>query len=337
MTATADPLVPILHSNALKIAVVFDFIPMHYPTVYLRHFAARSEYAAALDALRLYDEFVCISALARTELLAFLGGPTEGPAAVNAAVAWPRDVLPAGMATPPAHGQGPIVVMTGDEPRKNTFGALAAIGAATAGTDQPRDVVVLGMAGQDDRVHHWSIAAAMRPGEARTVSRLSDRGDARTAGGLEPRRGGLVRRGPLPSCHRGAARGRSRGGGRHPRAPGAHRRWVVPCRSEEPGQPGPGDPQACGPRRHAGAAAAEPEPASARVPRGRRRQAGRGGHPRERRRPSRVVGERGRSQSTDRHRHAVGTAAHGCRRLLHHHDHRACPAVRRDRLRLRRC
>jgi len=30
------------------------------------------------------------------------------------------------------------------------------------------------MAGQDDRVHHWSIAAAMRPGEARTLGRVSD-------------------------------------------------------------------------------------------------------------------------------------------------------------------
>lgn len=37
-----------------------------------------------------------------------------------------------------------------------------------------RDVVVVGMAGQDDRVHHWSIAAAMRPGEVATLGRISD-------------------------------------------------------------------------------------------------------------------------------------------------------------------
>ena len=66
------PLLPLLHSNAHKIAVVFDFIPMHYPTVYLRHYAARAEYAAALDGLRYYDEFVCISEVAREELVAFL-------------------------------------------------------------------------------------------------------------------------------------------------------------------------------------------------------------------------------------------------------------------------
>ncbi len=172
MTASAEPLIPLLHSNAHKIAVVFDFIPLHYPTIYLRHVAGRAEYAAALDALRYFDDFVCISHLAQRELAEFLGRPVSGTGAVPTIVAWPRDVLPPGEATPPSNGMGPIVVMTGDEPRKNTFGALAAIGAATAGED--RDVVVIGMAGQETRVHHWSIAAAMRPGEARTTGRLSD-------------------------------------------------------------------------------------------------------------------------------------------------------------------
>ena len=68
---------------------------------------------------------------------------------------------------------GPIVVMTGDDARKNTFGGLAGVAAATA-DDETRDVVVIGMAGTGDRVHHWSIAAAMRPGEARTAERISD-------------------------------------------------------------------------------------------------------------------------------------------------------------------
>ena len=170
MTASADPLLPLLHSTAHKIAVVFDFIPMHYPTVYLRHAAKRAEYAANLDALRTYDEFVCISHLAERELLEFLDRPErERP---TTSVAWPASIdvsrkVKAGKPT------GPIVVMTGDEPRKNTYGALAAIGAATAG-DDTRDVLVIGMAGQATRVHHWSIHAAMRPGEAVTAERITD-------------------------------------------------------------------------------------------------------------------------------------------------------------------
>jgi hypothetical protein len=136
----------------------------------LANVAARAEYAASLDTLKFYNEYACISHLAKRELEEFLGH------SVSACVAWPREI--SAMVETAGSGvagdsTGAIVVMTGDEPRKNTFGALAAIGAATAGEPE-RNVVVLGMAGQQTRVHHWSIAAAMRPGEARTLSRVSD-------------------------------------------------------------------------------------------------------------------------------------------------------------------
>lgn len=175
MTSSAEPLLALLHSNAHKVAVVFDFIPMHYPTIYLNNLAARAEYAAGLDALRHYDDFICISHLAKQELHAWIGA--DRVAGITSSVAWPRDVLPKAEQASAMAGEsrrGPIVVMTGDEPRKNTYGALAAIGAATAGGQESREVVVLGMAGQQTRVHHWSIAAAFRPGEARTLERISD-------------------------------------------------------------------------------------------------------------------------------------------------------------------
>ena len=173
MTSTAAPLVSLLKSDIHKVAVVFDFIPMHYPTIYLSNVAARAEYAAGLDALRNYNDFICISKLAEDEVRTWLG--KESIAKITTSVAWPKDVFPQGLSTETAGTKtGPIVVMTGDEPRKNTYGALAAIGAATAGQDEERNVVVLGMAGQGTRVHHWSIAAAMRPGEAQTLGRISD-------------------------------------------------------------------------------------------------------------------------------------------------------------------
>lgn len=170
MTGSIDPYLPVLKSSIHKIATIFDFIPLHYPTIYLANVAARAEYAASLDTLKFYNEYACISHLAKRELEEFLGH------SVSACVAWPREI--SAMVETAGSGvagdsTGAIVVMTGDEPRKNTFGALAAIGAATAGEPE-RNVVVLGMAGQQTRVHHWSIAAAMRPGEARTLSRVSD-------------------------------------------------------------------------------------------------------------------------------------------------------------------
>lgn len=169
MTASPEPLIPVLLRDAHKVAIVFDYIPMHLPDVYVPHVAARLEYAAALDALRCYDEFVCISHLVKDETARILDRE------IDATVAWPKQVLPtdAEHQSSTDRSDGPIVLMTGDDARKNTFGGLAGIGAATS-NDETRDVVVLGMAGQGVRVHHWSIAAMMRPGECTTADRIPD-------------------------------------------------------------------------------------------------------------------------------------------------------------------
>jgi len=172
MTHTPDPLLPLLCSDAYSLAIVFDFIPLDFPAVYLRGVAERAEYAASLDALVQFTDFACISHTVRGQLEVFLRA--RGVSNPSAVVAWPREVS-ADIRPANAHGSksGAIVITSGDDPRKNTFGGLAGVAAATV--RQPhRDVIVLGMAGHDDRVHHWSIAAAMRPGEARTLARISD-------------------------------------------------------------------------------------------------------------------------------------------------------------------
>lgn len=171
MTASPEPLIPVLASAAHTTAIVFDYIPMHLPDVYVPHVAARAEYAASLDALRCYDEFLCISHLVKDETARLL----QRDESLDATVAWPRTVLPKDAKPQPVSDRidGPIVLMTGDDARKNTFGGLAGIGAATS-ADAARNVDVLGMAGQGVRVHHWSIAAMMRPGEATTLDRISD-------------------------------------------------------------------------------------------------------------------------------------------------------------------
>ena len=179
MTHDPAPLLPILASGLPSLAVVFDFIPLHYPTIYLKHVADRVEYAARLDALRHYSTFVGISHTALGDMPDALGIPTNDERLATAAVAWPDEIRGTAGQASPGNGartggqRGPIILMTGDEPRKNTFGGLAGIAAATSDEVQ-RDVRVVGMAGQDTRVHHWSIAAAMRPGEAQTLPRLAD-------------------------------------------------------------------------------------------------------------------------------------------------------------------
>ena len=177
MTASCLPLLPLLASGVQSVAIVYDFIPLHHPSVYLRDVASRAEYALAMDSLRLYDEYICISRYVQDEVRSLMADPHRGAPATS--VAWPQGIAERETdsgktkSASSEHREGPIVLMTGDDARKNTFGGLAAIGAATAG-DASRNVVVIGMAGQETRVHHWSIAAAMRPGEAVVPKRMTD-------------------------------------------------------------------------------------------------------------------------------------------------------------------
>jgi glycosyltransferase involved in cell wall biosynthesis len=173
MTHDPTPLLHVLLGSAESLAIVYDFIPMHHPEVYLKFVGERAEYARNLEALRCYREFLCISQTVRNELVEHLGKKVGQ----RSTVAWPLSISQSmkKQIAPKlaASTQGPVVVMTGDDARKNTFGGLAGIAAATS-AHESRDVVVLGMNTGDDRVHHWSIAAAMRPGEALDSPHLTD-------------------------------------------------------------------------------------------------------------------------------------------------------------------
>ena len=172
MTHSPRPLIPFLERDCDSWALVFDFIPVHYPAVYLNNPAARAEYAVRLEALRLYRHFSAISNTVAREMTRVL--PLSDRQAAEVSIVWPDAVDHVDLTSATlGERRGPIVVMTGDEPRKNTFGGLAGVAAATS-NEPTRDVVVLGMAGQGVRVHHWSIGAAMRPGEAVTAERISD-------------------------------------------------------------------------------------------------------------------------------------------------------------------
>ena len=172
MTHTPDPVLPLLLGSTYSLAIVFDFIPLQFPGVYLPGVAERAEYAACLDALACYQDFSCISHTVKEQLDEFLA--LRGRSTASSVVAWPREITKPPRASSAAHERSErILIASGDDPRKNTFGGLAGVAAATV-ADASRDVAVLGMAGHDDRVHHLSIAAAMRPGEARTLGRVDD-------------------------------------------------------------------------------------------------------------------------------------------------------------------
>ncbi len=175
MTHSPDPLVPLATADLYKLAVVFDFIPLHFRDIYLGNVAARAEYAANLDALTHYNDYLAISHVAAAETATLLAARSQIADDTVIRVAWPSELDLSGAATSVVNTHGPIVLMAGDDARKNTFGGLAGIAAATS-HEANRNVVVVGMAGQETRVHHWSIAAAMRPGEADTLGRVGDEG-----------------------------------------------------------------------------------------------------------------------------------------------------------------
>lgn len=172
MTAPLQPILPILQSTAHKIAMIHDFIPLHFPAVYLKYHFTQGEYGAQIDALRRFDAFLTNSHYTRTEAIKYLGIPD--PDNTRFFVAWPENLVDFQQSNPNADtSSGPIVIITGDEHRKNTLGALAAAGLETANAPE-RNIVVVGMSSHWVKVHHMSIRAAIRPGEVTTAARISD-------------------------------------------------------------------------------------------------------------------------------------------------------------------
>lgn len=179
MTASPFPILDVLMGDIARIAIVHDVIPLHYPKHYLPDLAAQAEYAACLDALGHYDILLCNShttAAEITELLDDIDHRHGRTRQRKTHVIWPSfiETMRAGSPLTPSNRDAPIVVVAGDEPRKNLIGALGAIGLATTGQDRP-PIIVVGMADHAVAVHHAAIASGLRPGEATAISRVSDK------------------------------------------------------------------------------------------------------------------------------------------------------------------
>ena len=184
MTSSPLPLVSVLRSAPRSVAVTHDLIPLHYPDYYLPDTAAVAEYVACLDALAHFTNLLCNSNSTAAEVMEFLARIDRNNGRTftrTATVVWPQFIADL-MERAPSGGdadegnatsESPIVVVAGDEPRKNLVGALAAVGLATTGGDRP-PIVVVGMAGHHVQVHHTAIGTGLRPEEATTSARLSD-------------------------------------------------------------------------------------------------------------------------------------------------------------------
>ena len=176
---------PLLHSNAAKIAIFYDFIPSEYPSYYLAEPAARTFYGVQVASLRLYNVIVCISHTACDEVSRIF----QKGESVSTSVAWPENLLSARImheqithttrsrASSRLAEKRTIIIASGNEnsedPRKNTFAALAAVGAATQ-ADRKRSVVIMGLHGLDAKVRQIAAQLKFRDGEVINAGRISE-------------------------------------------------------------------------------------------------------------------------------------------------------------------
>jgi glycosyltransferase involved in cell wall biosynthesis len=176
---------PLLQSNASKIAIFYDFIPNEYPSFYLADPASRTFYGVQVASLRLYNDVVCISRTVCDEVSRVL----QKGEIVSRSVSWPENLLSerivhehaarahAAQASGNLGKKRAIIIASGNEnsedPRKNTFAALAAVGAATQ-AERKRSVVIMGLHGLDAKVSQMAAQLKFREGEVINAGRISE-------------------------------------------------------------------------------------------------------------------------------------------------------------------
>lgn len=137
----------------LKAACVYDFIPFDEPERYLPNAASRLEYFSALAWLRQYQKFFPISAPTDAQLHQLFG---------------PVDSVVTGVGLPPFLDNLPqasprhILMVGGDDPRKNPDVLLRAYAASAALREIP--LMITGGYGTEEAARMQSIAAVSLPG-----------------------------------------------------------------------------------------------------------------------------------------------------------------------------
>ncbi|HEX7388518.1 MAG TPA: glycosyltransferase [Acidiphilium sp.] len=117
MSFPPGPVAALLRAPRVRsVAVVLDFIPHDFPDLYLRDPASRRADAAGLAALRRHDRFLPISAATEARLHALIPSSIGRSTVTGVAI---RDGLIRTAPPPDFAGRDGVVVVAGDDPRKN--------------------------------------------------------------------------------------------------------------------------------------------------------------------------------------------------------------------------
>ncbi len=162
MTASIAPVMLfLLDRNILKTAIVYDFIPKHFPGFYLAQPSLLIEYRARLCALQRYDTFLPISAATALELRQMFPD-IPAPCVQVTGVANPlNEAGPGSEFEEPigVHGDY-ILAPTGGDPRKNLLAVIAAEGMRRCRGQRPKHIVVVGRITQPHRKTAIRLAEA---------------------------------------------------------------------------------------------------------------------------------------------------------------------------------
>lgn len=130
------------HLVSRRICIIYDFIPLDLSALYLRNRVARFDYDSSLSALVNYDTFVSISDFTQRRLLEIFGELIRKAYISGVPVR-------AGLVEQRVHTSGPsatshVLVIAGDDPRKNVETAIVAHARSAAIRSAGTQMIVVG-------------------------------------------------------------------------------------------------------------------------------------------------------------------------------------------------
>lgn len=167
LTSSPVPIVPILKSGILSIAIVYDFIPACFPSIYLGSPQQITQYSAGLKALNKYKTLIAISRSVSQEILEWLPEYTG-----HVKVGWPKVYLESvpgiEKSLSPRENKLTVTIISGAEPRKNLFHSLKSLRGIEC------RIKILGMSNHPQQVLDYANAVGIPAGSIEIIPRVSE-------------------------------------------------------------------------------------------------------------------------------------------------------------------